>query len=239
MIIMCLIIIIQCCVKLSADPHPLSVTLCSRFTFRFQLTPSTFWTLRRHWFLTSIINVGLGFRFIIKTCYQSTQYSMINALLDNKIRMQNSRADPGFSWRGGGGGGAQKVMCPHAHYERGTELTFGQGPGPSAEPWKLQCCFNALSCYLSHILSILIKEMIKKIWLIKVQGGRLLCTPPPFGSATGISSSDKNNYQYTQNFKLCKSSKPMECINTKHTRGKMHVAEYSFSFITLVRKLNE
>ena len=31
----------------------------------------------------------------------------------------------------GGGGGAQKVMCQHAHYERGTELTFGRGPGPT------------------------------------------------------------------------------------------------------------
>ena len=31
---------------------------------------------------------------------------------------------------GGGGGGAQKIMtlCPHDHYERETELTFGRGP---------------------------------------------------------------------------------------------------------------
>ena len=35
-------------------------------------------------------------------------------------------ADPGFSFRGGGG---QKIMYPHAHYERGTELTFGRDPG--------------------------------------------------------------------------------------------------------------
>ena len=28
--------------------------------------------------------------------------------------------DPGFSF-GGGGGVAQKIMCPHAHYERGAE----------------------------------------------------------------------------------------------------------------------
>ena len=39
-------------------------------------------------------------------------------------------ADPGFSFRGGGGG-RQKILCPHAHYERGTELTFGRGPGPA------------------------------------------------------------------------------------------------------------
>ena len=36
-----------------------------------------------------------------------------------------SGADPGFSIRG-----VQK-MCPHAHYERETELTFGRGPGPA------------------------------------------------------------------------------------------------------------
>ena len=30
-----------------------------------------------------------------------------------------------------GGGGAQKVMCQHAHYERGTELTFGRDTGPA------------------------------------------------------------------------------------------------------------
>ena len=29
--------------------------------------------------------------------------------------------------------GAQKIMCPHAHYDyvRGTELTYGRGPGPA------------------------------------------------------------------------------------------------------------
>ena len=31
-------------------------------------------------------------------------------------------ADPGFSF---GGGGAQKIMCPHAHYERGTDGAGG------------------------------------------------------------------------------------------------------------------
>ena len=36
--------------------------------------------------------------------------------------------DPGFSF-----GGAQKVVCQHSHYVRGTELTFGRGPeiGPN------------------------------------------------------------------------------------------------------------
>ena len=43
-------------------------------------------------------------------------------------------ADPGFSFEGvqGGFAGAdQKIMYPHAHYERGTKLTFGRGPGPA------------------------------------------------------------------------------------------------------------
>ena len=48
-------------------------------------------------------------------------------------------------------GGAQTIMCPHAHYERWTELTFGKGPVPAYGPWKLLGCFNALSCYLSLI----------------------------------------------------------------------------------------
>ena len=30
-------------------------------------------------------------------------------------------ADPGFLFRG-----AHNIICPHAHYERGTELTFGR-----------------------------------------------------------------------------------------------------------------
>ena len=38
----------------------------------------------------------------------------------------DSRADPGFSL-----GGGAKIMCAHAHYERGTELTSGRGPGPA------------------------------------------------------------------------------------------------------------
>ena len=32
-------------------------------------------------------------------------------------------ADPGFSFTAG----AQKIICPQAQYERGTELSFGRG----------------------------------------------------------------------------------------------------------------
>ena len=50
-----------------------------------------------------------------------------------------SGADPGFSFRGGG---AQKVMCQQAHYERGTEPQGGGGhsnfiwTGGAAGGWK-------------------------------------------------------------------------------------------------------
>ena len=41
-----------------------------------------------------------------------------------------------FHW--GGGGGAQKIMCPHAHYERETGTHFRQGvQGPALGLWKL------------------------------------------------------------------------------------------------------
>ena len=36
-------------------------------------------------------------------------------------------ADPGFHL----GGGRKRLCANHAHYERGTELTFGRGPGPA------------------------------------------------------------------------------------------------------------
>ena len=36
-----------------------------------------------------------------------------------KYRKRASGADPGFSFGGGGGGEAQKIMCQQAHYERG------------------------------------------------------------------------------------------------------------------------
>ena len=28
--------------------------------------------------------------------------------------------------------GVQNIMCPHAHYERETQLTFGRDPGPAS-----------------------------------------------------------------------------------------------------------
>ena len=55
-----------------------------------------------------------------KSCYDSISRKMTTT----------TGADTGFSFGGGGGGGegAQRIMCPHVHYERGTELTFGRGP---------------------------------------------------------------------------------------------------------------
>ena len=103
-------------------------------------------------------------------------------------------ADPGFSFRvgggggGGGGGGVQKIMCQHAHYERGTELTFGRGQGPAKGPWKLWGCFNAVS----YILSLIFKHSDKNLDYTKTQsihfffgggggggGGAPVAPPPP------------------------------------------------------------
>ena len=57
-----------------------------------------------------------------------TLISLSSAQQIGKLAMPTSPgADPGFSFKGGGG--AQKIMCLHAYYERGTELTFGKGPG--------------------------------------------------------------------------------------------------------------
>ena len=52
-----------------------------------------------------------------------------------------------------GGGGGAKIMCPHAHYERKTELTFGRGP--RARLWALET-LGLFLCSLSLILGILI-----------------------------------------------------------------------------------
>ena len=66
----------------------------------------------------------------IQSELKHVQHSKIMIINCNDYR-QITGADPGFSFRGGGGGGAQKIMCPHAHSERaGTELTFGRGPEP-------------------------------------------------------------------------------------------------------------
>ena len=47
-----------------------------------------------------------------------------------------SGADPRFSFRGGGGGGAKGYVPARTLYERGTELTFGRGSlqGPLKGP---------------------------------------------------------------------------------------------------------
>ena len=74
--------------------------------------------------------------------------SSLDLYLNNIISPLASGADPGFSL-GGGGGGAKQIMCPHEHYERGTELTFGRGSW--ARLRKLWGCFNALMSYLSLI----------------------------------------------------------------------------------------
>ena len=44
-----------------------------------------------------------------------------------KMLVRIAGADPGFSFGGWGEGGAQKIMCAHAHYERETRSSFRQG----------------------------------------------------------------------------------------------------------------
>ena len=56
---------------------------------------------------------------------------LLSVYLNNIISPLASGADPGISFGRGGGGGAKQIMCLHEHYERGTELTFGRGPGPA------------------------------------------------------------------------------------------------------------
>ena len=83
---------------------------------------------------------------------------------------------------GEGGGALAKIMCPHAHYERGTELTFGRGqagPGSSRNVLMLSRAIWAL------FLIILIKKLdFKNRWSNfrgggGGGGGRACCTPPP------------------------------------------------------------
>ena len=49
-------------------------------------------------------------------------------------------------------------MCQHTHYKRGTKRTFGTGPGPFKGPGSSRVYFNALSCNLRLIFSILFKH---------------------------------------------------------------------------------
>ena len=75
-------------------------------------------------------------------------------------------------------GGVQKIMCPHAHYERKTELTFDRGPGSSRAVLVLSRAIWAL------FLSILIKNWIKKHSWSNFRGACASCTPldPPLGA---------------------------------------------------------
>ena len=60
------------------------------------------------------------------------------------VNTYKTGADPAFSLVGGGGG-TQKMICPHAHYERVAELIFGKGCR------ELYGTFTVLSCYLRLI----------------------------------------------------------------------------------------
>ena len=88
-----------------------------------------------------------------------------------QVEKHGSGADSGFSLGGGGGGGAaQKILCAHAHHKRearsplqlgsrahlrALEALGGGGGGGGGGG-------DALSCYLSLFLSILIQNGILK-----------------------------------------------------------------------------
>ena len=93
--------------------------------------------------------------------------------------------DPGFSLGGGGGAQklcAQKIMCPHAHYECGTEHTFAdrgpcRGPlkGPGSSRPRVVLMLSRPICAL--FLSILIKNWMEKNIIDPIGGGGGCCTP--------------------------------------------------------------
>ena len=68
-------------------------------------------------------------------------------------------------------GGAQKIMCPHAHYERKTEPTFGMGPGPLSSRVVLMCSRAIWALFLSILIN---KFDTKNI------GDPIVAPPPPW-----------------------------------------------------------
>ena len=67
-------------------------------------------------------------------------------------------------------------MCPHAHYERGTKLTFGRGPKGLGSS---RVVFNALSCYLSLISILITIGYTKKNIVVPILGGGGAPVAPP------------------------------------------------------------
>ena len=105
----------------------------------------------------------------------SAEINILN-LQYHKFENTLAGADPGFSL----GGGAQKIMCQHAHYERGTKLTFGRGPGPAKGPGSSGVVLMLSRGIWALFLSILMKNWIKKkhSWS-NFRGARACCAPPP------------------------------------------------------------
>ena len=76
----------------------------------------------------------------------------------------------------GGGGGAQKVMCQHAHYERGTELTLAGVQGPLKGPGSSRVVLMLSRAIWASVLSILKK---KKNWIEENIVDPILALDPP------------------------------------------------------------
>ena len=66
------------------------------------------------------------------------------------VHIHTAGADPGFSWWGGG---AQKLMCAHAHYDHETQRPFRQDSKARLKALEALGLFYALSCYLRIIFN--------------------------------------------------------------------------------------
>ena len=78
-----------------------------------------------------------------------------------------------------GGGGVQKIMCPHAHYERGTKLTSA---GVQARLRALKALYRVVlmlsrRAIWALFLSILIKNWIRHNIVDQMLGCRTCCAP--------------------------------------------------------------
>ena len=112
-----------------------------------------------------------------------------HARVSSRVQQEETGADAGFSFRGGGGGGCKRLCaCTHITSAK-PEVPYGRGPG------------LLTGALLSRaIWALFLKHYDKKKWYIKyfvdpiLGGRRLLRPPPPHGSATEKEGNDWKQY---------------------------------------------